>query len=185
MMERNKLGMALFILSEVFFFSMLILAYVYYNYRVPIEGPTAASSLNPGLAAIFTVFLLSSSVTLWLAERRLARKSQSGMRLWLLVTVVFGAIFLIGQGWEYIQLFDEGVTIDRNLFGTTFFTLTGFHGLHVFSGLIALAILFGLAMAGWFQGPHSVAIEAVGWYWHFVDVVWIVIFSLIYVVPFL
>jgi heme/copper-type cytochrome/quinol oxidase subunit 3 len=102
------------------------------------------------------------------------------VRLWLLVTVVLGAVFLIGQGWEYLRLIGENVTISRNLFGSTFFTLTGFHGLHVFSGLVALAILCGLAAAGWFAGPHSIALETVGWYWHFVDVVWIVIFSIIY-----
>jgi heme/copper-type cytochrome/quinol oxidase subunit 3 len=184
MIEKNKLGMVLFIASESFFFAMLILAYVYYH-GASADGPNAASSLAPATAAIFTVFLLSSSVTLWLAERSMVRENQAGMRLWLLVTVVFGAVFLIGQGREYLHLIDENVTIGRNLFGSTFFTLTGFHGLHVFSGLVALAILFGLALAGWFKGQHSVAVEAVGWYWHFVDAVWVVIFTIIYMWPLL
>ena len=183
-MDKTKMGMALFIGSEVFFFAMLILAYVYFNYgTVEMSGPSAATSLDVPTAAIFTVFLLGSSGTLWLAERSLAQENQGGLRLWLLVTVVLGAVFLVGQGWEYAKLIGENVTIDRNLFGTTFFTLTGFHGLHVFSGLIALAILFTLALAGWFHGPHATAIEAVGWYWHFVDVVWVVIFTLIYIGP--
>jgi heme/copper-type cytochrome/quinol oxidase subunit 3 len=182
MMQKTKLGMLLFLVSEAFFFGMLILAYVYYS-GAPADGPSAATSLDVSTAAIFTAFLLGSSGTLWLAERSMARKRPAGMRLWLLITVVLGAIFLIGQGWEYLRLFEDNVTISRNLFGATFFTLTGFHGLHVFSGLVALAILFGLAMAGWFKGPHAVAIEAVGWYWHFVDVVWIVIFTIIYLRP--
>ena len=183
-MDKNKLGMAMFLLSEVFFFAILILAYIYYRGGAD-GGPTAASSLDTGTAAIFTVFLLASSGTLWLAERSLANKNQSGLRLWLLITVVLGGIFLIGQAREYVLLIQENVTISRNLFGSTFFTLTGFHGLHVFSGLVALAILFVLAWAGWFQGPHASAIETVGWYWHFVDVVWVIIFTLIYLLPLL
>jgi heme/copper-type cytochrome/quinol oxidase subunit 3 len=81
------------------------------------------------------------------------------MRLWLLVTIVFGAVFLIGQGSEYLLLIGENVTISRNLFGSTFFTLTGFHGLHFFSGLVAMAILLGLAQAGRIVGPHAIALE--------------------------
>jgi heme/copper-type cytochrome/quinol oxidase subunit 3 len=186
MMEKHKLGMALFLLSEVFFFALLILAYVFFNYGgAPTGGPSAASSLAPSTSAIFTVFLLGSSGTLWLAERSLVRQRNAGMRLWLLVTIVFGAVFLIGQGSEYLLLIGENVTIGRNLFGSTFFTLTGFHGLHVFSGLVAMAILLGLAQAGRIVGPHATALETVGWYWHFVDVVWIVIFTIIYLVPLL
>lgn len=187
MMDRNKLGMLLFIISESFFFGMLILAYVYFNYRgAPIEGPTAATSLQPATAAIFTLVLLSSSVTLWLAERNLARQRRGGTQRWLLVTVVLGATFLLGQAWEYRHLISEDVTISRNLFGTTFFTLTGFHGLHVLSGLIALTILLGLLLTGRLGAfhRHAMAVETVGWYWHFVDVVWIIIFALIYVAPF-
>jgi heme/copper-type cytochrome/quinol oxidase subunit 3 len=184
MTEKNKLGMSLFLASEAFFFGALILAYIYYNYSPVLPpGPNAANSLAPLTAGIFTLFLLASSGTLWLAERSIARQNQSGMRLWLLATVVLGAIFLIGQGREYLHLIGDNVTISRNLFGTTFFTLTGFHGLHVFSGLIALAILSGLALAGAFRGPHSVAVETVGLYWHFVDVVWIVIFAIVYLRP--
>ena len=182
MIQKHKLGMALFLASETFFFMVLILAYITYR-GASADGPNAANSLDMATAAIFTAFLLGSSGTLWLAERSMARERYAGMRMWLLVTVMLGAIFLAGQGWEYARLINENVTIGRNLFGTTFFTLTGFHGLHVFSGLVALAILFGLALAGWFNRPHAVAIESVGWYWHFVDVVWIVIFTLIYVWP--
>ena len=184
MMEKNRMGMLLFLASEAVFFTVLILAYVYY--RGPgVEGPVAEDVLDPVFTGIFTVFLLASSGTLWLAERNIARQRELRARLWLLATVHLGAIFLVGQGWEYFNLFRENVTIDRNLFGSTFFTLTGFHGFHVFAGLVALAILTGMSAAGHFKGPHSVAVETVGLYWHFVDVVWIIIFVLLYVWPFL
>src|SRR5919199_397766 len=98
MMEKNKLGMITFLASEAFFFGALILAYIYYNYgSVLPPGPNAANSLAPLTAGIFTLFLLASSGTLWLAERSIARRNQSGVRLWLVATVVLGAIFLIGQ----------------------------------------------------------------------------------------
>ncbi len=184
MMEKTKLGMIVFLASEVFFFGALILAYIYFN-AGPANGPSAATSLAPLTAGIFTLCLIASSGTLWLAEQNIARQNQPGVRLWLIATFALGAIFLIGQGREYLRLIAANVTVSRNLFGTTFFTLTGFHGLHVFSGLVALAILSGLALAGVFRGPHAVAVETVGIYWHFVDVVWIVIFAIIYLWPLL
>lgn len=182
MIEKNKLGMICFLGSEIAFFAVLILAFLYYRSATV---DVAAQVLDPWTTFIFTVFLLASSVTLWLAERSLAREQQGGVRLWLLVTVALGAIFLVGQALEYRHLFSENVTINRDLFGTTFFTLTGFHGLHVFSGLVALSILLGLASIGWVRGPHSPAIETIGWYWHFVDVVWVIIFFMIYIWPLL
>jgi heme/copper-type cytochrome/quinol oxidase subunit 3 len=97
-----------------------------------------------------------------------------------ILTIGLGAVFLFGQGREYAQLLREHVTISSNLFGTTFFTLTGFHGLHVLIGLVALAILLGLALAGDFKDPEAPGVGAVGLYWHFVDAVWIVIFTIVY-----
>jgi heme/copper-type cytochrome/quinol oxidase subunit 3 len=183
-LDKNLIGMAFFIASEAVFFGLLIFAFLYYRgdfFSQSSGTPPNGRVLNPAKTAIFTVALIASSGTLWLAERALRRGSQTLMRLMLLATVVLGAIFLIGQGMEYYRLIhEENVTISRDLFGTTFFTLTGFHGFHVFMGLVALTILFGLALAGWFQERHSVALTAVSWYWHFVDVVWIVIFSIVY-----
>jgi heme/copper-type cytochrome/quinol oxidase subunit 3 len=181
MIEKHKLGMGLFLLSEIFFFALLILAYVFFNGSVSEQ----ATSLAPATAAIFTVFLLGSSGTLWLAERSMAREQPGGLRLWLLITIVLGAIFLFGQVREYALLIGENVTISSSLFGSSFFTLTGFHGLHVFSGLVALAIVLLLALRQPVAGTHSIALETIGWYWHFVDVVWIVIFTIIYLVPLL
>ncbi|MGH7865363.1 MAG: cytochrome c oxidase subunit 3, partial [Candidatus Binataceae bacterium] len=95
-------------------------------------------------------------------------------------TILLGFIFIVGQGEEWAGLVRNGVTVSRNLFGTTFFTLTGFHGLHVIIGLIALAALAGIVMAGKLRGRVKEPLEAIGIYWHFVDAVWIVIFSIIY-----
>jgi heme/copper-type cytochrome/quinol oxidase subunit 3 len=180
MIAKSKLGVGLFLASEANFFLLLILAYVYYH-GASGTGPTAATSLDPATAGLNTVFLLSSSATMWRAERSVGAANASRLCAWLLATVVLGALFLFGQGREYLHLISQNVTVSRDVFGTTFFTLTGFHGLHVLSGLIALTILLGLGLAGDFSGGRSVAVESVALYWHFVDAVWIVIFSIVYV----
>jgi heme/copper-type cytochrome/quinol oxidase subunit 3 len=182
MMEKNKLGMAFFLGSEAVFFGVLILAYIYY-YGAYADGPNAANTLEPVTAGIFTLCLLASSFTLWRAQKSVEQGRPAGPRMWLLATIVLGAIFLAGQGWEYLRLLGAGVTISRGLFATTFFTLTGFHGLHVFSGLIALATLLGLAGIGRRGGRFPAAVAAGELYWHFVDAVWIVIFGLVYLWP--
>lgn len=179
-MDRAKLGMLTFIASEAIFFLLLILAYVYYGSKTIDENKV----LDVGKTAIFTVFLFASSGTIFLAERGLKKRNRTQLVLWLVVTIIFGAIFLVGQGMEYATLLgNEKLTPGSNLFGTTFFTLTGFHGLHVFIGLIMLTILAGMAAAGNFKGPHSSAIETISYYWHFVDVVWVFVFSVVYIIP--
>jgi len=182
--HKNIQGTALFLASEAVFFALLILAFVYYSKNVflaPASAPpNAGRVLDPGKTGLYTIALLASSLTIWWAGHSLKRGNQRMMRLSLFATVILGAIFLYGQGREYQRLISQNVTISRNLFGSTFFTLTGFHGLHVFMGLVAIAILFGLALAGTFKKPYSVAIEAISLYWHFVDVVWIVIFATVY-----
>ncbi len=97
--------------------------------------------------------------------------------------MALGSIFVFGQAWEYAQLLRDNVTISSSLFGTTFFTLTGMHGLHVFGGLIALVVLLGLALGGHLNPSRSVAVATVELYWHFVDVVWLVIFAIVYLGP--
>ena len=169
-----------FVASELIFFLMLILAYVSFKGSV-VDGPTAASSLNPYVSGFFSIFLLTSSLTIWLADKSLKAKNHRMMKVWLLVTILFGVIFIFGQGLEWKGLIEQDITISRNVFGTTFFTLTGFHGFHVCVGLIMLSILLGLALAGDFKGPKSDAVASVSIYWHFVDGVWIVVYSVIYV----
>jgi heme/copper-type cytochrome/quinol oxidase subunit 3 len=175
-MEKNRLGMAIFLGSEAVFFILLILGYL--NFR-SVSNPVAAQHLEPAVTAIFTASLLASSLTLWQAERSF-RNQKASAPAWLLITLALGAIFLIGQGMEYMKLFQENITPARGLFGTTFFTLTGLHGLHVFSGLLILAILSWLAFKGFFRSRQPTALETFALYWHFVDGVWIVIFTVVY-----
>jgi heme/copper-type cytochrome/quinol oxidase subunit 3 len=129
---------------------------------------------------MFTACLLSSSVTLTMAERALAKGKHAASARWLAGTVFLGLVFLVGQASEYLELWQGGVTISRNLFATTFFTLTGFHGLHVTVGLIILAVFTGLVWRGDYKKKPSTALVAAGLYWHFVDAVWIVVFSVVY-----
>jgi heme/copper-type cytochrome/quinol oxidase subunit 3 len=180
--EKNRLGMLLFVASEASFFSILISAYIYYQGPL-VPGPNASNSLHLPLTAIYTVCLLSSSLTMVMAGRSVERDDQRGTVVWLLATILLGGIFLFGQVREYIGLLTENIAPSTNLFGTTFFTLTGFHGLHVFGGLVALAILTVLALAGDFKGARATPVEVVSIYWHFVDIVWVFIFSVVYLWP--
>ena len=184
-MEKNQLGMIVFISSEAIFFALLILAYIFYQGQIAPKSdpnwPTAKNSLEAGKTLFFTFFLLASSGTIWFSERAIhAGKQRTGL-IWLVVTIVFGAIFLVGQIMEYATLLgDKNVSISRNLFGTTFFTMTGFHGLHVFIGLFALSIVAFMMLVRQIQGNNSIALNTISVYWHFVDVVWVIIFSLVY-----
>jgi heme/copper-type cytochrome/quinol oxidase subunit 3 len=185
-MSKARLGVVMFILSEVNFFLLLIVAYAFYH-TYPGPGPTAATSLDVPRTALFSVLLFSSSATMWMAGRCYQREGQRGTAGWLILTILLGGAFLIGQVIEYAELYSHGVTISRNMFGTTFFTLTGFHGIHVFVGLTAIAIVAWLVLLGEMKDKesHVQAFEAVSLYWHFVDAVWVVIFTLVYLWAFL
>jgi cytochrome c oxidase subunit 1/cytochrome c oxidase subunit I+III len=180
-LDKNVVSVWSFMASETGFFVILIFAYVYYNANLKGGGPTAASALDLRTAGIFTGCLVASSVTVWLSERAQERKDHGASARWLVATIVLGAVFLGGQVHEYIGLWHSGVTLTSDLFATTFFTLTGFHGFHVTVGLIALGIVLTLALLGDFKKRHSSLLRAVGLYWHFVDVVWLVVFTLVYV----
>jgi len=170
-------AVAAFLLSEAVFFGFLIAAYVYFY---PQAARGAGRDLDPPRTLIFTLCLLASSATLWLAERRMTAGGRNGFRLWLGVTIALGAVFLAGQGLEYAGLFAKSVTPERDLFGATFFTLTGFHGFHVLCGLVSLLALLALTFRADFGEAARRGVGAVALYWHFVDAVWIVIFSLVY-----
>lgn len=182
MPDKNKLGVGLFIVSEANFFLILIIAYVYFHLQ-PSQGPSAANSLNPMRTLAFSICLFLSSATVYLAGRSFRLGRGGGVRLWLVLTVVLGAIFLFGQSREYLGLFAQQITVSTNLFSTTFFTLTGFHGLHVLIGLCALGTLLGVALSGRFDRIKPAGFEAVSMYWHFVDAVWVVIFAVVYLWP--
>jgi len=179
--EKNKAGVIAFIFSETGFFGVLILAYLFYNAR-PQPGP-GAQDLNLLKTGFFSLALFASSFTIWRSEVNLQRGKQRAMTGWLAATILLGGIFIIGQSIEYHGLYKSGVSVSSNLFATTFFTLTGFHGLHVCVGLILLLLLLGLAFAGDFKDGHSPALKAIGLYWHFVDVVWVFVFSVVYILP--
>jgi heme/copper-type cytochrome/quinol oxidase subunit 3 len=177
--ESNKLGMALFVASEAFFFSLLILAYLYFQ-TASGGARVAQHQLDPFTTGAFSLCLIGSSLTIWLAGRSAKQGSNQRAAMWVTVTVLLGIVFLAGQGMEWSRLLGSGVTIAQGLFGTTFFTLTGFHGLHVLIGLLALSIFVGLSFSSHGSAPKPATLEVLSLYWHFVDVVWIVIFSVIY-----
>jgi cytochrome c oxidase subunit III len=173
-------GMLAFLLSEVAFFSTLIVAYVTFKGEDTV-GPTPAEVLSLKLVIGTTACLLSSSLTVHLATRSLDRGSVSLFALWWAATIALGIAFLAGTGYEWYGLiFDDHLTISRNLFGTTFYTLVGFHGLHVTVGVIVMLVVLGLALGRKISSEHAEAAHLVSWYWHFVDGVWIVVFSVVY-----
>jgi cytochrome c oxidase subunit 1/cytochrome c oxidase subunit I+III len=182
-----KLGVAAFALSEAGFFLILILAYVFFTIHAQ-PGPTASSALDVKTTGVFTLCLLASSLTLHRAEKGLRAGQAASFRGWLAATIALGSVFMFGQAREYLGLFRHGVTANTNLFATSFFALTGFHGLHVTLGLVALLIVLGLAVAGDFRKTAgekgrvkgTSAVEAIAIYWHFVDVVWVAVFAVVY-----
>lgn len=179
--DKNKTSIITFILSETGFFGVLILAFLFYN-ASPQPGP-GPKDLNLVKTGLFSLCLFASSFTIWRSEVGLHRKDHRAMKGWLAATILLGGIFLVGQGLEYWGLFKSGVTMSTNLFSTTFFTLTGFHGLHVGVGLIALLIMLAMALASDFATRKSSALEAVALYWHFVDVVWVFVLTVVYILP--
>jgi cytochrome c oxidase subunit 3/cytochrome o ubiquinol oxidase subunit 3 len=174
-------GMVSFLMSEVAFFGTLIATYVSFLGSPP-NGPTPAV-LSLWLVIGTTICLLSSSATVHLAERALRGGVRSGFLLWWSATIALGVVFLAGTGYEWYDLITvQGLTISRNVFGSTYYTLVGFHAFHVTMGVIAMLIVLGLALRGQVTTEHHVAAELTSWYWHFVDGVWIVVFTVVYLV---
>ncbi|MEP6684809.1 MAG: heme-copper oxidase subunit III [Parafilimonas sp.] len=178
----NKTMMKLVVGTEAMFFVSLIMAFIYMAYNAGFE-PHEVQQLDIKTTGIFTVVLFCSSFTLMLAEKKYNSRKIKSLKFWLAATIVLGLIFLIGQGKEYIRLINDNITLSGSVFGTSFYALTGFHGLHVFIGLIILSIVFVLAFLGDFNKPSSNVISTVAIYWHFVDIVWIFVFTVVYVLP--
>jgi cytochrome c oxidase subunit III len=178
------LGMILFITSEVMFFSGLFAAY--FSTREAIANqpwpPKAFSeTLDPiGLILVATVILILSSFTCQFAVWSIRKGDRRGFIRNISVTFVLGIIFLILQAYDYSVLYADGMQLGSGPFGTTYYTLTGFHGAHVFGGVLMLGVLLYRGMSGQFSAKHHDAVEAVSLYWHFVDVVWILLFSILY-----
>lgn len=177
-----KVGMLTFLISEVAFFSTLIMVFVWYLRQTVTGEPKPSQVFEMPPVLIFTACLLSSSLTIYLAERALHNNAHGGFLGWWGLTILLGAAFLAGTAYEWYGLiWHWNLTISRNLFGSTYFTLVGFHAAHVTVGLIILTIVFGLVAARQL-GKGSRGITVVSWYWHFVDAVWVVVFTLVYIV---
>lgn len=177
----SKFAMWLFLASEAMFFAGLIAAYVVVRAASP-SWPDVAAVLNVPLVAANTFILIVSSVTMVTAYSAIEAGNRGRMRQYLIATAVLGAIFLSIQVIEWGELMSHGIRADSNIFGSSFYTLTGFHGLHVLGGVLFMLYVILRAYQGRYtQGEHG-GVELMGLYWHFVDVVWIFLFTIVYLV---
>ena len=199
-LDHRKLLMWLFLASECLFFGGLIGTYLLYRSQigVPCEDGVLGSCVFPvdrtvnGVAyegifdipftSVSSFVLLMSSLSMVLALAAIQRNNRRGAQIWLLCTAMLGMVFLAGQAFEFAEFVDEGLTLSTNLFGTTFFVLTGFHGAHVSVGVLILLSLSVMVARGKLTQENSLTLELAGLYWHFVDIVWIVIFTLVYLI---
>ena len=183
------LGMLLFITSEVMFFGGLFAAYFSIRANAPQWPPVNPETSAPFHLAILpfvgpaTILLILSSVTCQVAVWAIRRDDRVGFLRSMTVTVVLGIVFLAMQVTDYTVLGQEGLTLASGTYGTTYYTLTGFHGAHVLGGVIMLSVVLYRGMTGQFSAKHYDAVEGASLYWHFVDVVWILLFSLLYLLP--
>ncbi len=178
-MSMPLLGMVLFIASEVMFFGGLFAAYFNIRANAAQWPPPGLEPLEAALPAIFTGVLVLSSVTMQLGVFAIRRGDVNAMIRWIGVTLALGVLFLCGQIYDYAHL---DFTIRDGVYGSTFFTMTGFHGAHVFGGAVYLFIVLIRALTGQFTKAHHAAVEGASMYWHFVDVVWIALFTTLYLV---
>jgi cytochrome c oxidase subunit III len=178
--SRGRVGMLSLIAAESAIFTIFVVAYLFYLGK-SLAGPTPAQVLH---VPIFnTICLLSSSLTIHLAVRALRAGRTAIFNLCWFLTWALGTIFLIGTGREWHHLiYDEGLTISTNLFGTTYYSLVGLHAFHVTAGLIGLAVVMVLALAGKVSQEHAERVDVLSLYWHFVDVVWVVVFTVVYII---
>jgi cytochrome c oxidase subunit III len=178
--SRRKTALLALILTETALFSIFVAAYVYYIGK-SLTGPFPKEVLK--LPIIATICLLSSSVTIILAERAFERGNKSGFRLCWLITILLALIFISSTAGEWYRLITKhGLTISTNLFGTTYYSLVGLHASHVIVGLILLVLVMSLSLRGYVRRRHAEHLQMVSWYWHFVDAVWIVVFTVVYVI---
>ena len=177
--DRGKVAMAGLIIAESAIFTIFVVAYLFYVGK-SISGPTPREVLE--IPIFYTICLLSSSLTIHLAAKSLARDRVGAfLGLWVL-TIVLGGTFMYGTGQEWHRLiYEHGLTISTNLFGTTYYSLVGLHAFHVTAGLVMLSMVAIFAMAGRVQVEQSRRVEVLSMYWHFVDAVWVVVFTVVYV----
>ena len=179
--SNTKLGMWVFLGSECLLFGALISTYLLYNGRA-LSGPTPHDVYNIPFTSVSTFVLLMSSLTMVLAVSAAHRGEEQRLRLWLTTTAILGASFIAGQVYEFTAMYREGLGYTTNIFGSAFYTLTGFHGVHVTVGIILLLAMLGMSLRGKLPAEKAEVVEVIGLYWHFVDVVWIVIFTVVYLI---
>jgi cytochrome c oxidase subunit III len=178
--SRGRVAMLSLITGESAIFTIFVVAYIYYIGK-SLTPPYPAQVLE--IPFFNTVCLLSSSITIWLAEREIDRGKMRGFAAWWAVTIALGAIFIVGTGVEWHKLiYVDGLTIRTNLFGTTFYSLVGLHATHVVVGLIGLSLILIFTLTGHVSEKHSERIQVFALYWHFVDAVWVVVFTVVYIV---
>ncbi len=180
--SHNKLAMWVFLGSECLLFGALISTYLIYRGRFA-DGPAPGDIFDIPFTSVSSFVLLMSSLTMVLALSALQRGDIRNNRLWLLTTALLGSLFVGGQVYEFTTFLREGLGYTTSPFSSAFFTLTGFHGVHVSIGIVMLMSLFISSLRGTLRREQSETVEIVGLYWHFVDIVWIFIFTVIYLVP--
>jgi heme/copper-type cytochrome/quinol oxidase subunit 3 len=178
-LSNEKLGMWVFLSSECLLFGGLISTYLLLHDR-SVEGPTPQDVYDIPFTSVSSFVLLMSSLTMVLAVSALTRGDMRRNRLWLLTTALLGTIFIGGQVYEFTTFVHEGLGFTTNIFGSAFYTLTGFHGVHVTVGILMLLSLVGLSLRGTLSQERAETVEIIGLYWHFVDIIWIVIFTVVY-----
>ena len=177
---RGKVGMACLIFAESAIFTIFVVAYLYYVGK-SLSGPTPREVLETPI--FYTICLLSSSLTIHFAGKLLERGRRNAFLLSWLLTIALGALFLYGTGQEWHRLiYEHGFTISTNLFGTTYYSLVGLHGFHVVVGLLSLSIVMAITLLGNMRTEYAERIDVLSLYWHFVDVVWLVVFTVVYVI---
>ena len=181
-LSNNKLAMWLFLGSECLLFGGLISTYMLYRGR-HVKGPGPDQVFSIPYTAVSAFVLLMSSRTMVLAVAEAQKRNIDKAKLWMTVTAVLGATFVGGQVFEFTEFYRKGLGYTTSLFGSSFYTLTGFHGVHVTAGIIMLMATVGMLKSNKVPGDKAEVIELVGLYWHFVDIVWILIFTLVYLIP--
>jgi cytochrome c oxidase subunit 3 len=179
--DNRKLGVWTLLGSEAVFFSALIATYIVLRGK-SVTGPYPNAVLNVSITAVNTFILICSSLTMVTALAAIQRGDQTKLRRWLGATILLGLAFLGGQIVEFTLLIQHGLSLSSNVFGSTFFTLTGFHGAHVAVGVIWLVFVLSRALRGGVTQSNHLGVELAGLYWHFVDLVWIMIFTIVYLI---
>ena len=181
-LDSRKLLMWAFLASDCMFFGTLIATYLVYKNRSP-EGPLPRETFDVPYTSVSAFVLLLSSLTMVLALAAIQRGEERRMRVWLSATALLGCVFLGGQFYEFTTFYRHGFGFSTNLQSSAFYTLTGFHGVHVTVGILMLLSLYVMSLRGNLPTERSETVEIVGLYWHFVDVVWILIFTVVYLIP--